>query len=56
MMRNREKAEHLAEFISVNFHSCPIDENFSVPDCACWNSEKCKVCILKNAEHIKITI
>ena len=50
----KKKAEHLAEFIAINWHHCPIDENVSVPDCECWKSEKCKSCLLCNVEHIKL--
>ena len=46
-------SEHFAEFIATNFHYCPIDVNVSVQDCTCWNSEKCKKCLLENAKHIK---
>ena len=49
-----EKAEHLAEFIVVNFHHCPIDENKCVEDCIWWKEDNCKGCLLKNTEHIKI--
>lgn len=54
VMTSKEKAEHLAEFIVVNFHHCPIDENKCVEDCIWWKEENCKDCLLKNTEHIKI--
>lgn len=52
-MCNKEIAEYFAEFIAVNFHSCPIDENVNVEDCLYWHSEKCKKCLLKNAKYVK---
>lgn len=47
-------ANIFAEFIATNWHFCPIDENVTVHDCECWGSDKCKECLLANADHIKI--
>lgn len=54
MVCAKKKAEHLAKFIAINWHYCPIDENISVPDCECWKSDKCKDCLLGHVEHIKL--
>ena len=47
-------AEFMAKFIAENWHFCPVDENWNIPDCECWGSEKCKKCLLRNADHIKV--
>lgn len=50
----KTKADKLAEFICRNWHFCPIDENITISECEGWNSNKCKECILKNAQNIEV--
>ena len=50
---HKEITYDLAEFIVKNWHHCPIDENVTVKDCGCWGCDHCKMCILKNTEHLK---
>lgn len=51
----KKTAEHLAEFIALNWHYCPISETHNVPGCTCWGSENCSQCLLENADHIKVS-
>lgn len=48
----KQTSDLLAAFIVKNWHFCPVDENYNVPECECWGSEMCQQCIKKHADQL----